>query len=213
MPEETPRLDFGSLNRTAFWEQVQFAISIWKELQEQTDRGAGIIAAAVLEDQLGERLKLQFDASEHVKELYKNTALWTFDVKARLALAIGLIPENIFLDINRIRRIRNQFAHQPLVLDSERTYQPVTFESQSIRDLCMDLLLPDAVPPPDLVTAIMRHVRKEEPSEELPTLPPPSTPRARFIYTCTLLILILKVTPGVRAFLEDLRDGRVDQRL
>lgn len=100
-------------------------------LNAESDRGAALISVAMLDDLL-EKAILAFlvDTSEKSKLLSGfNAPLGTFSARCLAAYSLGLISENEFRECDRIRRIRNQFAHS--------IYQ--SFEDQKIRDLCASL--------------------------------------------------------------------------
>lgn len=58
-----------------------------------------------------------------------NAPLGTFSARAAAATALGLLYEKEARDIERLRKIRNRFAHQV----------HVSFDDQSIRDMCFQL--------------------------------------------------------------------------
>ena len=51
--------------------------------------------------------------------------LGTFSTKISIAFFIGLIPEDIYNDLNIIRKIRNEFAHN---------YDTLTFNLSPVKD-------------------------------------------------------------------------------
>jgi hypothetical protein len=69
-----------------------------------------------------------------------NGALATFSAKARVAHALGLIGPNTRREIDRIRSIRNAFAH---------ARKPISFQTEAIRLTCAELTAPSRVERPD----------------------------------------------------------------
>jgi hypothetical protein len=85
-----------------------------EELKKQTDRGAGIVAAAVVEE------ALEFTIKRRLIELSNTRAdllfgrmrpLSSFSAKTELGFALGLLSENLRHSLNMIRDVRNEFAH------------------------------------------------------------------------------------------------------
>jgi hypothetical protein len=85
-----------------------------EELKKQTDRGAGIVAAAVVED------ALEFTIKRRLIELSNTRAdslfgrmrpLSSFSAKIELGFALGLYDDKLRRPLNMIRDIRNEFAH------------------------------------------------------------------------------------------------------
>jgi mannitol operon repressor len=99
---------------------------------KETDRGASLVAASILDEKLYEILKAFFIDDEESIELLdgKNAILGTFVARISACYCLGLIQENEFAELNIFRRIRNEFGHK---------WKDVTFETQKIRDLCFNL--------------------------------------------------------------------------
>ncbi len=102
------------------------------EFNKESDRGAVLIAAAVLDDKLGEILGAFFANVPENEELLNgfNAPLGTFSAKISAAYCMGLIQENEFHEINIIRRIRNEFGH---------SWKNVDFHTSKIVELCNQL--------------------------------------------------------------------------
>jgi DNA-binding MltR family transcriptional regulator len=76
-------------------------------------RSAAIIAASLLDDQLEGLLRAYFLKNPVTEELFRGDGpLAAFSTKNRAAYAMGLIPEDLWRDIDKVRRIRNHFAHR-----------------------------------------------------------------------------------------------------
>jgi DNA-binding MltR family transcriptional regulator len=100
------------------------------DLIEESDRGAVIVAAAILENDLDELLKAEIQqnglSAKLIKSLFDmNGPLSSFSSKALVCFAFGLISKNIFDDLEKIRKLRNKFAH---------TTEQVDFLSGEIED-------------------------------------------------------------------------------
>lgn len=99
-------------------------------LSNESDRGATLMAAAFIDDRLAELIKkyLIKDRRALLNSLFNfNGALGTFSSRTSLAYCLGLIPEDIYDDINYLRKIRNIFAHSSDLL---------TFDSDEINSVC-----------------------------------------------------------------------------
>jgi mannitol operon repressor len=88
----------------------------------ESDRGAALVAASMLDDRLQAILATFFIESSAAKDLVTgfNAPLGTLASRASAAMALGLIQENEFDEITVIRKIRNEFGHG---------WEPITFES------------------------------------------------------------------------------------
>lgn len=109
-----------------------------QELEAQTDRGAAIIGAALLDMRLKEAIKTRLISRPGViEELFKpNAPLGSFSARIDLAYCLGLYGEHSHRDLNLIRKIRNDFAHFEAPLD---------FTSPSVTNRCAELWLPKSV--------------------------------------------------------------------
>lgn len=92
---------------------------------KESDRGAALVAASMLDERLEQILNAFFVESSTGKELTSgfNAPLGTFSSRASAAAALGLIQENEFKEITLIRKIRNEFGHG---------WEPLTFEAECI---------------------------------------------------------------------------------
>jgi hypothetical protein len=85
-------------------------------LMDESDRGAVIVAAALLEDDLDEILEDIIQRNgvtpKHIKEMFAlNGPLSSFSSKSLICYGFGLISKEIFDDLSQIRKLRNKFAH------------------------------------------------------------------------------------------------------
>src|SRR3979490_3238118 len=87
-----------------------------KEVKSQTDRGAAIIAAAVLDDLLEQVILARLIAlgSERRDTLFDKTGapLTSFSAKIEMSFALGVISNEARLALHLIRDVRNAFAHR-----------------------------------------------------------------------------------------------------
>jgi len=122
------------------------------EIEDQTDRAAALVAFAFLEDRLTETLiaKMKNRDSEIVSRMFKGIGpLGTFAAKNDLAFSLGLYPKSVHRELITIKDIRNKFAHA-----AER----VTFESQAIKALCMNLSLPPTYQKSQISVAALKRL-------------------------------------------------------
>ena len=117
---------------------------IWRSLQEETDRGAAVVAGAFVEEELRRLVRSQFQEIKGVTDsLFKGIGpLASSRVQADVALTMGLIPSWIHSELGRIRKIRNEFAHQPRGTTAQGATERLTFDTQKIKDLMKDLGTP-----------------------------------------------------------------------
>ena len=86
-----------------------------RELQGQSDRGCAIVGAAIVHNSLKalliSRLPVQDETVLKMFESDSNGPLWSLGVQIKLAHALGLVGREVLGDLNRIRDMRNKFAH------------------------------------------------------------------------------------------------------
>jgi DNA-binding MltR family transcriptional regulator len=100
-------------------------------LNKESDRGAVLIAATMLEDLLGRSINsflVPHDETERLLEGF-NAPLGTFSSRILAAYSLGILSENEYRECDRIRKIRNVFAHNV----------HCSFEDQKVRDMCATL--------------------------------------------------------------------------
>ena len=98
---------------------------------KESERGLALISTAMIEDLL-ERSILAFllDHAETKRLLQGfNAPLGTLSARALAALALGIMSESEYRDCERLRKIRNEFAHNV----------HASFEDQKIKDICANL--------------------------------------------------------------------------
>jgi hypothetical protein len=158
-----------------------------KEINYGTDRVAGIVTPAFLEDLLTRVLCNQFHQdTKLLSMLFKSGgAIGDFGVKTDLAFLVGILSDRARKDLIRIRKIRNTFAHN-YVLD--------TFDRSPVSDWAMALTIPywykfegerkssDGVKPKTI------RVPSDKDMTKL------STPRGRFNVSCKCFVTLLALT-------------------
>lgn len=108
---------------------------LFREIEQQSDRAAAIIAASFLEETL--LLALQcvvIEAPAVRKELFEqaNSPLGTFGSRITMGHALGVYDDSIRKRLDAVRAIRNVFAH---------TLKPIDFSEPSISRTCSTLPL------------------------------------------------------------------------
>lgn len=103
--------------------------SVFAKTYRRTHSGLAIVIAAILDNKL--ELCLKRAIRPMPKRLYAELfdpmrALGSFASKITMAYALNIITRDIYSDLEKIRKIRNAFAHSPDILD---------FESESIAPL------------------------------------------------------------------------------
>jgi DNA-binding MltR family transcriptional regulator len=119
--------------RTQLKRNVDVVFEFRKTLTPETDRGCALMAAAYLDSQIEELLrKLFVDKPEVADELLGlSKPLGSFSARIDLAFLLGKIGEKEMRDLHLIRKIRNDFGHNP---------SPITFEHPPIASRCRELL-------------------------------------------------------------------------
>ena len=112
--------------------EVEALAAFLSEFNRESDRGAALTAAAVLDERLAEILAAFFADTHSAKELISgfNAPLGSLASRAAAAHALGLIQDNELKEITLIRKIRNEFGH---------SWQGVSFSGGRVADLCNQL--------------------------------------------------------------------------
>lgn len=102
------------------------------EFQKESDRGAALVAASMLDERLQEIISNFLVESPISKELMVgfNAPLGTLSARADAAFSLGLIQKHEYNEIKLIRKIRNEFGHD---------WKPVSFETGQVAALCRQL--------------------------------------------------------------------------
>lgn len=112
--------------------EVEALSKFLTEFGRESDRGAALTAAAVLDDWLAEILSAFFADTQSSRDLIAgfNAPLGNLAARAAAAHAIGLIQDGEFNEITIIRKIRNEFGH---------SWKEVSFSKGRVADLCNQL--------------------------------------------------------------------------
>lgn len=99
------------------------------EFQDETDRGAALVGAALLDLRLSETLRAFMVGPKAASDLLDGgtAPLGTFSSRIKATFALGLIDAHERAECDLIRRVRNEFAHQP---------HGITFVDPKIEALC-----------------------------------------------------------------------------
>jgi len=110
---------------------VEF-LAFRRALSDESDRGCALFAAAYLDTALEGLFRASvLEGKKIEEELFEGSSpLATFSGRIRLAYYLGLISAEFRADLETIRKIRNDFAHDATVL---------SFDTQSIADRCRTL--------------------------------------------------------------------------
>jgi hypothetical protein len=121
------------------------------ELIEQTERGIGVLGGAMVDDMLRDFIikSWRTDGSTLTRDvrgrLVGEGGVLSFSIKNDIAYISGLIGADTYADLDRIRRIRNLFAHRQALSDAYQKPDAVSFDTPSIKARCNKLLIVDRV--------------------------------------------------------------------
>jgi DNA-binding MltR family transcriptional regulator len=139
--DEKARLTAEDRERLAqIYELIEQHRPVLNAFHAESDRGAILIAAQLLDGTLEALIKAVFVPDREDRLLAIDGPLGTFSTRIDFAFAIGLIPRSACGHLHRVRRIRNACAH---------SINAITFADQKIRDLTFAMLDVDAFLPPD----------------------------------------------------------------
>lgn len=101
------------------------------DFNKETERGAALAAAAMLDDQLGKVIEafLIPNKGSHALLSGFNAPLGSFSARIAAAFGLGLISEAEYRECELIRKVRNEFAHQI----------KVSFATEKVVSLCAQL--------------------------------------------------------------------------
>jgi len=108
-------------------------VAFVQELNQETDRGAALVGAALVHDRLGLLLSSHFQNQKIAHELLSNSPnapLASLSSRISASYALGLITEVEYAEATIIRRVRNDFAHR---------LHGLTFQDNRIGDRCREL--------------------------------------------------------------------------
>lgn len=88
--------------------------SMVEMFQQESDRGAAVLAGSYVENHLGLYLRSRMiDQSATERMFSSEGGLSTFSHRIDLAQAFGFLSKRQCEDLNLIKKIRNHFAHHP----------------------------------------------------------------------------------------------------
>jgi DNA-binding MltR family transcriptional regulator len=110
-------------------EDIKDFSAFLKEFQNETDRGAALVGAALLDQKLTDILRAFMVESKVANELLDGAIapLGTFFARIKAAFALALIDEKELHECDLIRKVRNEFAHRA---------HGTTFADPKIKSLC-----------------------------------------------------------------------------
>lgn len=141
-------------------------------LNEQNDRGAALVAAAIPEKSLANLIRsylVPLSKPDYEALFERDAPLSSFSRKIRVGYAFGLFNIEIRRDLDRIREIRNTFAHSMV---------PIRFSTPAVKTACAGFAAPVA----PFAPAAMRH----------------DTPKFRYLTACMKLSAILNAAAGIK---------------
>jgi DNA-binding MltR family transcriptional regulator len=124
-----------------------------KEIREQSDRAAAILAVSFLEDRLAALLQAWLvDEPNIISKMFGGSGpLATFSAKIDMALLLGVLEKSRHRELHLIRDIRNKFAHG---------LEALTFETPRIRDQCENFSPPVFSDPPYIDAAELEKIKQ-----------------------------------------------------
>ncbi|NRC24181.1 transcriptional regulator [Pseudomonas aeruginosa] len=108
-------------------------IDFLEDFNKETERGATLAAAAMLDEQLGRIIESFLIPNKGSKAMLDgfNAPLGTLSARISASFALGLLSDVEYKECELIRKVRNEFAHQI----------KVSFKDEKVRDLCSKLQL------------------------------------------------------------------------
>lgn len=179
---EMKRDNTASLHDSMLIEWSDEDLAILSTIKSETDRGAAVILASFIEEELKILVRSRFKEVEGITDgLFGSYGPFgSSRAQADYAYLTDLIPKWFYKDLKFIRDIRNKFAHVSHNIGKKKGVELLTFESQIIIDLMANVKCCD--PPPSYLTI--------------------DTLREKYEITCTLMIHYLKSAPNYAAVKE-----------
>ncbi len=108
---------------------------IVEEIRKETDRGAALFSASVLDNLLEEIIAAYLVPGKGATAILKGgggqAPIGSLSTRISAALALGLITDQEYVDCHIVRKIRNEFAHNAEF--------DLKFDNQKIKDLVMNI--------------------------------------------------------------------------
>jgi hypothetical protein len=155
------------------------------EIDNESDRVAAIVGAALLEGHLLESIESRlFVAGKYNKEIAlklcgQDGPLGSFGARINAGLLLGIYLQETHSDLVNIAYIRNYFAHRPSVRK---------FEHRDVRKLCKKFALITRVVPKELLAAKKAGDTPHVPFDEIASFVNAQTMRWRYIRTLQIII-------------------------
>lgn len=152
----------------------QYSRKFFEELEGESDRGAAVVGAAMLDDCLRELLEaFLINRPNEVQKFLGSKTHWhaplgTFSARIRGTYYLGLLPEEVYNDLMIVRNIRNTFAHG---------WRDLCFSSKEVRCECKKLKLVKSIGSGMLLDSAAKENK-----------------RSLFLITVSFLASMLKVT-------------------
>jgi hypothetical protein len=168
-------------------------LTLVAEIERQPDRGGGSRSSRSTRRAVAPYHQISSHSHESVeqKTFQGDGPLATFSAKIDLGLLLGLYTPQIHKQFHRIRKIRNEFAHN---------MKPITFRSQKVRDLCANLKFG-----PRAQRIFFEPFERMEPgdfkdiaTELAKVLRPTNVPRRQFMRSVQFLMVLLALMRVVR---------------
>jgi hypothetical protein len=110
--------------------------------QNESDRGAAVLAGSYVENHLGLYLRSKMTDSSIAEKIFSpDGSLSTFSQRINFAQAFGFLSKAQCADLNLIKKIRNHFAHHPK--DSSFNDKPVSDWVESLIATKTKVTMPD----------------------------------------------------------------------
>jgi hypothetical protein len=118
--------------------ELSQSMAMFDAMNNEPPLACVLICASHIEKALGALLESFLNPCETSRNMLNNAfgVLSTFAARLDMCYSLGLIPKFMYVNLNRIREIRNLFAH---------SHEPVSFETPEVMAICNALTLPNAV--------------------------------------------------------------------
>jgi hypothetical protein len=145
--------------------------------RSETDRACAVLGAALL-DSLREQLLRHCMISDICDRLFRPSEILSdYSAKIQLSNSLALLSDGEARELNLIRKIRNQFAHN---IES-----PLSFDKPPVRDQTNELAYPS------ILVEVHSKTKNQIPEEELAALR--TSPRRRFEVSVGLMASLIKM--------------------
>lgn len=113
-------------------ENLKFFSDLLNEFQDETDRGAAMLGASLINDSLNHLIEFHFIECIESDELLTgtNSPIGSFGVRIKTAYCLGFISELEYKECIYILQVRSMFA---------KKLHGLKFNHKKVRDLCSNL--------------------------------------------------------------------------